>query len=110
MDIPVWLLILAALGGRGIGILIGRPMMAGVRAKQEQDAEEKAAMILKNAELQAETIKKERMLEAKEKYLKLKTEFEETSSQKRNVLLQNEGKLKQREQQLTQQADQQKVW
>lgn len=109
MDIPVWLLIIAALGGIGIGILIGRQMMAGVRAKHEQEAEEKAAMILKNAELQAETIKKDRILEAKEKYLKLKVEFEETTNQKRNVLLQNEGKLKQREQQLNQQADQQKI-
>ena len=109
MDIPVWLLILAVLGGGGIGILIGRQTTAGIRVKHEQEAEEKAAMILKNAELQAETIKKDRILEAKEKYLKLKTEFEETSNQKRNVLLQNENKLKQREQQLTQQADQQKA-
>ena len=109
MDIPVWYLIIAALCGGGIGILIGRQMMAGARAKHEQEAEEKAAMILKNAELQAETIKKDRMLEAKEKYLKLKTEFEETTNLKRNALLQNEGKLKQREQQLTQQADQQKT-
>ena len=108
MDIPVWLTILAALAGGGIGILIGRQMMAGVRAKHEKEAEEKAAAILKNAELQAETIKKDRMLEAKEKYLRLKTEFEETTNQKRNILLQNETKLKQREQQLTQQADQQR--
>ena len=109
MDIPVWSLILATLIGSGIGILIGRQMMAGARAKHEKEAEEKAAMILKNAESQAETLKKDRVLEAKEKYLKLKTEFEETTSQKRNLLLQNEGKIKQREQQLNQQADQQKV-
>ncbi|MFD2937291.1 ribonuclease Y [Spirosoma flavum] len=108
MDIPVWLTILAALVMGGIGILIGRQMMAGVRAKHEKDAEEKAAAILKNAEIQAENIKKDRILEAKEKYLKLKTEFEETTNQKRNLLLQNETKLKQREQQLVQQADQQR--
>ncbi len=108
MDIPVWLTILAALAGGGIGILIGRQMMAGVRAKHEKEAEEKAAAILKNAEIQAENIKKDRILEAKEKYLKLKTEFEETTNQKRNILLQNETKLKQREQQLVQQADQQR--
>ncbi len=108
MDIPVWLTILAALVGGGIGILIGRQMMAGVRAKHEKEAEEKAAAILKNAEIQAENIKKDRILEAKEKYLKLKTEFEETTNQKRNILLQNETKLKQREQQLVQQADQQR--
>jgi len=106
MDIPLWLAVFAALAGGGIGLLIGRRTMAGDHAKREQEAEEKAASILKNAELQAETIKKDRMLEAKEKYLKLKTEFEETTNQKRNILLQNETKLKQREQQLNQQADQ----
>ena len=109
MDTQIWYLILAALVGGGIGILIGRQMMAGVRAKYEAEAEEKAAMILKNAELQAETIKKNRILEAKEEYLKLKTEFEESTNQKRTVLLQNENKLKQREQQLNQQADGQKT-
>jgi ribonuclease Y len=74
----IWLTILAALVGGGIGILIGRQTMAGVRAKHEKEAEEQAATIIKNAELQAENIKKDRMLEAKEKYLKLKAEFEET--------------------------------
>ncbi|GAB3693763.1 ribonuclease Y [Spirosoma flavus] len=104
----ILLTILAALVGGGIGIVVGRQMMAGTRAKQEKEAEEKASTILKNAELQAETIKKDRILEAKEKYLKLKTEFEETTNQKRTLLLQNESKLKQREQQLNQQADQQR--
>ncbi|NDU94423.1 ribonuclease Y [Spirosoma terrae] len=108
MDIPLWLAILAAFAGGGIGLMIGRRMMASDHAKREQEAEEKAANILKNAELQAETIKKDRMLEAKEKYLKLKSEFEETTNQKRTILLQNETKLKQREQQLNQQADQQR--
>ena len=109
MDIPVWLTILAALAGVGIGILIGRRMMASTYARHEQAAEEKAAAILKNAELQAETIKRDRMVEAKEKYLKLKTEFEETTAQKRAILLQNESKLKQREGQLNQQAEQQRT-
>ncbi|MBD2700636.1 ribonuclease Y [Spirosoma sp. BT702] len=104
----ILLTILAALVGGGIGIVVGRQMMAGTFAKQEKEAEEKASTILKNAELQAETIKKDRILEAKEKYLKLKTEFEESTNQKRTLLLQNESKLKQREQQLNQQADQQR--
>ncbi|CCH51268.1 metal dependent phosphohydrolase [Fibrisoma limi BUZ 3] len=92
----------------GIGIYVGRKLLYKVFSKREQEADERAANILKNAELQAETLKKDRMLEAKEKYLKLKAEFEETTNQKKNLLLQNESKLKQREQQLNQQAEQQK--
>lgn len=109
MDISIWLAVLAALAGGGIGVLIGRQTMAGVHARREQEAAEQASLIIKNAELQAETIKKDRMLEAKEKYLKLKAEFEETTNQKRNLLQQNENKLKQREQQLNQQAEQQRT-
>lgn len=109
MDIPVWIAILALLVGGGLGLVIGRRSMADTHARREQEAEEKAAAILKNAEQQAETIKKERMLEAKDKYIRLKAEFEETTSQKRNLLQQNENKLKQREQQLAQQADQQRT-
>lgn len=105
----IWLIIITALVGGGIGIVVGRQMMAGTRAKHEKEAAEQAATILKNAELQAETLKKDRILEAKEKYLKLKTEFEESTSQKRNLLQQNEAKLKQREQQLTDQANQQRT-
>ncbi len=93
----------------GIGIFVGRKLLSRVSNKRQQEAEDQAAIILKNAEAQAETLKKDRILEAKEQYLKLKTEFEETTSQKRNLLQQNESKLKQREQQLAQQADQQRT-
>ncbi|MBC7569022.1 MAG: ribonuclease Y [Spirosoma sp.] len=93
----------------GIGIFVGRKLLSRVSNKRQQEAEEQAANILKNAEAQAETLKKDRILEAKEYHLRLKTEFEETTGQKRNLLQQNESKLKQREQQLAQQADQQRT-
>ncbi len=93
----------------GIGIFVGRKLLSRVSNKRQQETEEQAANILKNAEAQAETLKKDRILEAKEYHLRLKTEFEETTGQKRNLLQQNESKLKQREQQLAQQADQQRT-
>lgn len=93
----------------GIGVFVGRRLLGKVFSKRQAEAEEQAALIIKNAELQAETIKKDRILEAKEKYLKLKAEFEETTNQKRTLLQQNENKLRQREQQLNQQADAQKA-
>ncbi len=93
----------------GIGIFVGRKLLSRVSNKRQQEAEDQATIILKNAEAQAETLKKDRILEAKEYHLRLKTEFEETTSQKRNLLQQNESKLKQREQQLAQQSDQQRT-
>ncbi len=88
---------------------MGRKSLQGAIADKQQEAEAKAADILKTAELQAETIKKDRMLEAKEKFLRLKSEFEDQTNEKRGLLQQNEAKLKQREQQLAQQADQQRT-
>lgn len=105
----ILLMLLTGLLGLGIGAFMGRKMLQNTFSGKQQEAEEKAADILRNAELQAENLKKDRILEAKENYLKLKTDFEEQSDQKRILLQQNEGKLKQREQQLTQQADQQRI-
>ena len=102
-------MILSDLVAVGIGIFVGRKMLQSTFIDKQQEAESKAADILKTAELQAETIKKDRMLEAKEKFLRLKAEFEEQTSEKRGLLQQNEAKLKQREQQLVQQADQQRT-
>ncbi|WP_374758003.1 ribonuclease Y [Runella defluvii] len=76
--------------------------------KMEDDAQQRAAEIVKNAEISAENIKKDRILEAKEKYLKLKSEFEEDSNKKKQIILQNEQKIKQREQQLNQMTEQNK--
>lgn len=104
----MWLILLTDLLALGIGVFVGRKMLSKSFNTKEQEAEEKAALILKNAEIQAESIKKDRMLEAKEKYLKLKVEFDESTIQKKNQLQQNENALKQREQQLNQLRDQNK--
>jgi ribonuclease Y len=91
-------LVLCTLLGIGIGLFIGRSMLKKVYKKQEEEAEEKAKLIVKEAELTAENLKKDRILEAKEKYLKLKAEFEDDVNKKKQIIITNENKLKQREQ------------
>jgi ribonuclease Y len=93
---------LCTLLGLGIGLFIGRSMLKKVYKKQEEEAEEKAKLIVKEAELTAENLKKDRILEAKEKYLKLKAEFEEDVNKKKQIIITNENKLKQREQSIQQ--------
>jgi ribonucrease Y len=73
--------------------------------KNKQASEEKARLIIKEAELQAENIKKDRILEAKEKFLKMKQEFEEDSNRKKNQIISNEQKIKQREAQLAKELE-----
>jgi ribonuclease Y len=95
-------LVLCTLLGLGIGLFIGRSMLKKVYKKQEEEAEDKAKLIVKEAELTAESLKKDRILEAKEKYLKLKAEFEDDVNKKKQIIITNENKLKQREQSIQQ--------
>jgi ribonucrease Y len=62
------------------------------------DAEDKSKLIIKEAEIAAENLKKDRILEAKEKILKMRSEFEDEANKKKNVIIANEQKIKQREQ------------
>ena len=60
---------------------------------------------MKEAELEAETLKKDKLLEVKEKFLNKKAELEKESNQRNQRLQQNENKLKQREMGLNQRAE-----
>jgi ribonuclease Y len=88
------------------GVIIGRFLLQSVFKRHETEAKEKAKLIIKEAELNGETVKKDKILEAKEKYLKLKSEFEEEANKKKNLIIQNENKIKQREQNLSKQMEQ----
>lgn len=89
-----------------VGIFAGKYIFRKSFQKKEKEAQEKADSIIKNAEINAESIKKDRIIEAKEKFLKLKMEFEEDANKKRGILQSNEQKLKQREQNVTQLLEQ----
>ena len=62
-------------------------------------------MILQEAKIKGESLKKDKILQAKEQYLKLKGEFESESNRKKNQLISNESKLKQRERNQTKAED-----
>lgn len=98
--------IIAGVVGLGAGVAVSRLLGAKSTKKIVRDATEKAKLILKEAELNAENVKRDRILEAKEKFLKLRTEFEEESNNKKNIILSNENKLKQREQGISKQMEQ----
>ena len=99
-------IIITALVSLGVGVYIGRMLLQQVFTKQQDEAREKAKFILKEAELNAESIKKDRIHEAKEKYLRLKAEFEDEVNKKKNIIIQNENKVKQREQTVNTQLEQ----
>lgn len=88
-----------------IGVVLANIIAKRKLQKREQEARTKAELILKEAEIQADTLKKDRILEAKEKFLKMKQEFEEEANRKKNQIIANEQKIKQREAQLSKELE-----
>lgn len=99
-------IVLAALIGTGAGAAIAGALIKNKNAKLEEETRERVKSMLREAEINAESIKKDRILEAKEKYLKLKSEFDEEMGNKKNIILTNENKVKQREQQVSKELEQ----
>lgn len=90
----------------GAGIAAGKILFRPTFKKEEKKAREKADILVKEAELEAETIKKDKILEAKEKLLKMKAEFEEEANRRKNQIIGNENKLRQKEQMVSKQMEQ----
>ncbi len=91
-----------------LSLLIGSLLYKRKISRNKSVNEEKAKLIIREAELQAENIKNARILEAKEKFLKMKQDFEEESNRKKNQIISNEQKIKQREAQLSKELEQTK--
>ena len=70
-------------------ILAGSKINAS--AKKEKDN------LIKEAEVKAEAIKQEKILQAKEKFLQLKSEHDKLIQEKNSQILQSENKIKQKE-------------
>jgi len=87
------------IGGASLlgGILVGKIVFARNTKKQVEEAEAQAANILKETELRAETIKKEKQLEAKERFVQLKSEYDRDLLEKNKKMGEAENRIKQKE-------------
>jgi ribonucrease Y len=88
-----------------IGLLLSAFFYKRKVRKENKALEEKSRLIIKEAELQAENIKKDKIIEAKDKLFKMKQEFEEEANRKKNQIISNEQKIKQRESQLSKELE-----
>ena len=91
------------------GVFAGKVFFSKANKNFEDEAKRKADDILRNAEVAAENLKKDRMLEAKENFLRLRGEFEEETQAKKGILQENEQILREKERVLAQQQEQQKL-
>jgi len=101
-------IIIAGIIGLVIGFIISKITQKSHVDKALKEAEDKASLLVREAEINAENVKKDKMLEAKEHYLKRKSEFEEDVNRRKNQLVTNENKLKQREQNISKEIEQYK--
>lgn len=88
-----------------MGLIIGNLLYRRKAQKTQEETLEKSKLILKEAEIAAENLKKDKILEAKEKILKMRTEFEEEANRKKNQIISNEQKIRQREQTLSKEIE-----
>lgn len=88
-----------------LSLLLGSLLSRRRSSKRIEETEEKSRLILKEAEIAAENLKKDKILEAKERILKMRTEFEEEANRKKSQIIANEQKIRQREQTLSKELE-----
>ena len=101
MELTIVSIILGAVG-IGAGVLAGKFIFSKDTKKQVEDAESLAQSVIKEAELRAETIKKEKILEAKEKFVQLKSDHDKDVLERTRKVSEGENKLKDSENRIKQ--------
>ncbi len=89
-----------------IGIIAGKFIFAKNTKKRVEDAEGQARKLLGDAELKAETIKQQKQLEAKERFLQLRGEHDKEVLERNRKLGESENRIKQKELSINQRMDQ----
>jgi len=85
-----------------VGIVLGKLIFAKNAGKIVEDAKSEAARILADGQSQAETLKKEKLLEAKEKFVQMKADHEKDVLVRTQKLSESENRAKQKEQTINQ--------
>ena len=85
-----------------VGLVVGKFIFAKNTKKQVEEAQAQAQTILREAELRVENLKKEKELEAKEKFVQLKSNHDRDVMQRNQKLVESENKIKQKEQSINQ--------
>ncbi len=80
-----------------VGIVLGKLLFARNTKKQVEEAELQVQKLLSDAQLQVETLKKEKLLEAKERFVQLKSEHDKEVFERNRKLADLENRHKQKD-------------
>ena len=93
--------IIALVIGLGVGFIIAKLLEKGKASKTIDAAKKEAASILKGAKSEAESIKKDKIFQAKEKFLELKAEHEKVIINKDKKIAEAEKRTRDKESQVS---------
>ncbi len=94
--------IIIGIGALIAGVLAGKVLFAKNTDKQVQEAELESKKLIAEAQLKADSYKKEREIEAKERFAQMKIDNEKDIMQRTQKIVEGENKIKQKEQSLNQ--------
>ena len=99
---PTIIYIIIGVAALIVGIIIGKVIFAKNTQKQVEEAQNQVQKIVADGQLQAENLKKEKLLEAKEKFVQLKSDHDKDVLQRSQKLIESENRVKQKEQAVNQ--------
>jgi ribonuclease Y len=105
MELNVLSIILGVVGIVA-GFIIGKVIYAKNTQRKVEEAELQAKKLLADAQTQADTVKQQKQLEAKEKFLQLRSEHEKEVIERNKKVVEGEGRIRQKEQSINQKTDQ----
>lgn len=80
-----------------VGIFLGKAIFAKNTQKQIDDATQQAQKIVADAQTEAENLKKNKLLEAKEKFLQMQNDYEKETSLRNKKINDAENRIRQKE-------------
>src|ERR1700716_2781855 len=99
------ILIIVGLIALVVGIIAGKFLFAKNTQKQVENAQSQTKKIISDAQITAENLKKEKLLEAKEKFVQLKAEHDKEVLEKNRRLNDGEDRIKQKVQGINQKLE-----
>lgn len=89
-----------------VGIVAGKFLFAKNTKLKVEEAEQQAQKIINDAQATAENLKKEKILEAKERFVQMKAEHDKEVLERNRKLSDNENRTRQKEQSVNQRLEQ----
>ena len=85
-----------------IGLIAGKLIFAKNTRKKVEEAEIQSQTILRETELRAETIRKEKEVDAKERFVQMKSAYEKEVNERNRKIIETENRIRQKEQSINQ--------